>query len=393
MGTDTLSKGDQRKLERMAVALERIDGLLLKLGQQGLQRMSRSSLTELQAMSQTAHNAALIAIERQLDVLATLAERYMERDPLFQMGQYMATLNRIWLLTQATRRRHAAGESPDALLDLIGEARRKYELLDKPITVQPLGANGWVTDTDFVGVTIYMAVRDQPGVVVQASNAKPTMYFGNDPRKLLNQGVSDYLPYTIRDFAHGAFTFSNAKVSVDGRISLHKELRVSEAPYIGSAAYKAFAVGQWTDLVEKLRENELSPLSGSGSVLAYIEPSGFGELDIDMKSSRASAALLDARGASLMMDVSLREENNHLIDNLESMLATRRSFPLPEALFGRVTINQGQLKFFPMTAIYNNTVALRQGPRVHEVHLSLEQVKSGGGGRSKGGAVRKRKKR
>ncbi|MBH24320.1 MAG: hypothetical protein CMH57_07710 [Myxococcales bacterium] len=377
MGEDTtkLSKAERKKLDRMEVALDRIDALLLKLGQQGLQRMSRSSLTELQASAQTAHNAALIAIERQLEVLATLSERYMERDPLFQMSQYMATLNKLWLLVGATRRRHEAGETPDELLDLIGAARRKYEVLDDPIVVQALGASGWVTDTDFVGVTIYMGVRGQPGVIYQASNAKPTRYFGTDPRGLLNQSVSDYLPYTIRDFAHGAFTFSNAKVSHDGRMSLHKALRVSEAPYTGSAAYKEFAVGRWTELVERLRENELNPLSGSGSTLAYLEPSGFGELEIDMKSSLASSPLLDDKGATLMMEVSLREENNHLIDNLEAMLDNRRSFPLPAALFGRVSVRQGQLKLYPMTAIYDESVTLYRGPKVHEVHLSLEKIK------------------
>ena len=42
-------------------------------------------------------------------------------------------------------------------------------------------------NTTYQIVTIYMAVRDKPGTIYQVSNAKPTMYFGNDPRQLLGE--------------------------------------------------------------------------------------------------------------------------------------------------------------------------------------------------------------
>ena len=67
-----LNKAERAKLERMADAFDKIDRLLLRLAQQGLQRMSKSSADELKALEQLAHNAALISIERQIETLGTL---------------------------------------------------------------------------------------------------------------------------------------------------------------------------------------------------------------------------------------------------------------------------------------------------------------------------------
>ena len=255
--------------------------------------------------------------------------------------------------------------------------------------MQPIGAWGWVSDTGYLGVTIYFMVHDQPGVVYQASNAKPTDYFGTDPRRLLNQFVSDYLPYSISDFAHGAFVISNARISRDGRLSLHKELEVHEAPWAGAGAYKAHAVATWTELIDKMRNRDLHPLSGGGSLMAYVEPAGYGPLTIDEKAGRAWSALLDDNEQVMEIDIPLRAENNFLIDNLEDLLgvpaeqrtgAKRRQGndgpSLPSGMFGRVRQSRGKLSFFPYTAVYDSAIHLggRRGKKAHEWHLSLEQL-------------------
>lgn len=389
-----LNKAERAKLERMADAFDRIDRLLLRLAQQGLQRMSRSSADELKALEQLAHNAALISIERQIETLGTLVERYLDKDPLFKTDEYMATINRVWLLTSMARKRHAAGQTPDQMIDLLGEARRSYEDISDNLVVQPLGASGWVTDTDFVGITIYFFVKDKPGVIYQASNCKPCAYFGRDPRRLLHESTSEHLSYSIFDMAHGAYEFKRAKVSSDGRMSLHKELIVTKAPYIGARAYQAIAVRSWVELVERLRASELHPVGGAGSALVYVEPTLYGDLVIDEKNARATAELADERAAIMQLEVPLREENNLLVDNLERLLGSRttgtsgpsggrrrkvppaqgKKLKAPDALFGRATVSEGKLKFFPMTALFNGSLTYRHDRRVNELHLTLEDT-------------------
>jgi hypothetical protein len=205
------------------------------------------------------------------------------------------------------------------------------------------------------------------------------MYFGTDPRRLMHQSISDYVDFSIYDMAHGAFEFKNAKLSRDGRLSLHKELKVSKAPYIGGRAYEALAVGSWTELLQRLRSRQLHPVSGVASSEVFIEPRGYGDVVIDEKNARALVELTDERGAALLLEVALREENNFLVDNLEQMLgkAGRKKGLPPNALFGRAWIAEGQLKFYPYTAVYNQAVVLKERGqhRVNEVHLSLESLK------------------
>ena len=402
--SEPLTKRDRDTLARMAQAFDKIDRLLLRLGLQGLQRMTESSATELQALEQTAHNAALITIERQLGALRTHVQRYLDKDPLFNMPQYMGVINRIWLLNRKARALCAEGLPPGEMIDLNGELRRSYELVGEPLTLQPLGASGWVTDTDFVGVTIYFFVDGRPDQIYQASNAKPTAYFGRDPSRLLHQTISDHVPFTIHSMAHGAFQFRNAKLSRDGRLSLHKDLRVKKAPYIGARAYEALSVEDWVALSERIKTREVDPIHG-GLTYAFIAPASLGELSVAEKSSRVMAEVYDARGAQLLFEVSMRAENNLLIDNLEMLFgapagqARRKKSRVadvalkPDAFFGTAWIAGGHLKFNPYTAIYNQPVILgeRGQQRVNEVHLSLESLAkvSSGEGRMD---VRKRKK-
>ncbi len=388
-----LNKAERAKLERMGEAFDKIDRLLFRLAQQGLQRMSRSSADELKALEQIAHNAALITVERQIETLATHVQRYLEKDPLFRSEDYMATINKVWLLTAMARKRHAAGQTPDQMIDVIGEARRSYTELAGSLIVQPLGASGWVSDTDFVGITVYFFVKDKPGVIYQASNCKPCAYFGRDPQRLLHESISEYVHHSIFDMAHGAYEFRRAKVSADGRMSLHKDMLVSKAPYLGARAYQTIAVRNWVELVERLRGSELHPVGGAEAALVYVEPSLYGDLKIDDKNARATAELMDDRAAVMHIEVPLRAENNLLVDNLERLLGSpgasgasahargrkvaKPSGPplkAPTALFGRATVSEGRLKLFPMTALYDTALVYRHDRRVNELHLTLEDV-------------------
>ena len=370
--TEELTKRQRDTLARMIPAFDKIDRLLLRLSLQGLQRMSTASAVELQALQQTAHNAALIHIERQLDVLATVIERYLNKDPLFMMNQYSGAINRIWLLNARARVEHAAGKSPAQMVEIIGEARRSYRELEEPLILQPLGASGWVSDTDFVGVTLYLASLANPGRIYQASNCKPTMYFGNNPRRLLRENISEHVPFRIHDLAHGAFQFTKAKCSRDGRLSLHRELQVAKAPYQGGQAYDPFRADTWLELVDRLREGSVHPVRGAEDQLFYVEPDRHGELVIDDKRAEARATLYDAAGSELNVVVPLRQENNFLIDNLEILFG---SSLFPDGLFGRAWVAEGEARFFPYTALYHQSLRLMRGAHVSETHLSLESLK------------------
>ena len=371
------TRAQLEKQENLGQALTKIEDALFRFGLHGLQRLTRSSTVELKALATSAHTGGLIRIERQIEAMATLAERYLERDPLFSSGAWIAAVNRLWLLVRATRARYDSGQELDAMIDLVGEARRSYVELDGPVVIEAICASGWVTDTDYVGVTVHFAVKGRPGELFTASNARPSLYFGNNPRDLLNVWMSDYLHLSVGDLAHGAFELVGAKVSADKRLSLHRNLVVKPAPMLGAEAWAPFRVARWTDALERLRGQELNLLDGAGREIVYVQPEGFGPLVYDRVHQRAHAVLTDHEGNVMRLEVPMRPENNFLLDALEAMLDPFDPMPLPVGLVGALTISNAALCLFPWTALYDEPQRLdgRHGAPVNAVHLSLESIR------------------
>ena len=359
------------QLGRMARAFDAIDGLLHRLGLQGLQRMSRASVDELGALAQTAHNAGLITIERELNRLTTLVERALGRDPLFDMEVWQATVSRIWLLGRRSRARFEGGALPDEMRGLIGVARRSYAAVDGPIDVQALGAAGWVSDTGFVGITVHYAAQD--GGLYQVVSARPTMHFGTDPTRMLRWPAHDALDESLGEMSHGAWRFEGARVSGDRRLSIHKDLKVYAAPYVGGRAYGAVQAPDWRAALDRLRASPPGE-----PTLVYIEPAAVGEVETDHTRGRARAVARDASGARLIIEVPLRRENNLLVDNLEQMYGPHRAGAVPrcDGLFGRLSVADDGLRFDPLTGVWVQPLKLaRRGrPAHHTVHLSLEAL-------------------
>lgn len=370
------SDGDAEAQRALLSSAEHLENALYSQGLTGLQRLTPASLSALDALVQSAHNAGLFTVERLFETLSTQCRRYLDRDPLFRVSQYTGTVNKLWLTLAQVKARARAGASPEAMVDLVGEARRSYVTAPAPLTLQCLAASGWVSDTDYVGITALFAAEGAGDAVYECSNAKPTMYFGNDPRQLLHQSVGGVDGYAMADLLHGSFVFDPPKVSADRRLSLHKDLTIRPSTYLGLRAYAPFRVASWRDLVARIRQRGVSVLTGLEAVYAMIEPSRVSALVVDEKEARAVATLYDAEGAAMTLDVALREENNFVVDNLERLYGDKRQVLRPGALFGRVTVRRGALCFAPLTALYDQAVRLggRNSGAVNEVHLSLEPL-------------------
>ncbi len=356
-------------------ALDRLDAALARLGSQGLQRMTAASAAEFEALAQLAHHAELPRLERLVETLSTMVRRYLDRDPLFTFEEFAGTVNRAWLLVRRTRARCADGDPDEELPALRGEARRRFTEVDGAVTVQAVCAAGWVSDTDYVGVTVTLHVegRDEPW---QVSNARPVMYFGNEPHRLYREPLSDAVALTVADLAHGAWKVQRARVSRDGRMSVHAAMAVSPGAFLGARAWAPIACDSWAAVAARLRERGVHPITGSGAATVYIEPAAWGPVRIDDKTARAVGTLRDRRGAEVRIEVALRPEHNRLVDNLERLAGPLRAMR-PDGLVGRAWVEQGALRFTPLTAVWNEPRVLNDHGRrrVNEVHLTLESLR------------------
>ena len=362
------NKRERDKLARMGRAFERVDQLLMDLTHQGLQRLSRPVENQLLAVEQMVHHAGLVRLERELATLGTHARRYLDRDPLFDPIAWLGSIHRAWRLNTAAREAWSPDADLGAMTPIIGAARRAYLPLEHPLAVQAIAASGWVTESDFVGITVWLKAPNEPELY-QASAARPCAWFGNDPRRLLFGDLSDHHDLTLLDLAHGAWVFDNARSSADGRLSLHRALVIHPGPWEGAAAYADLTVTDWQALVERLRDAAVGQERPS---LVHLKPVSVSRLVIDDTHARATARMEDATGAWLEVEIPLDEQNNLWVDNLQR-LTTDPSLT-PDGWVGRAWVSDGTLKFLPYTALYREPVALdlRGRREVNTLHLSLE---------------------
>jgi hypothetical protein len=368
-----VDKRTRDTLARMRAATDHLDRLLLELGRQGLQRLSQASLPELQAAAQLAHHARLTTLERELNSLQTLTERYLARDPLFSTDAWLDRLGRLSLRLDALRQRLDEGAVPEDLVDLVGAPRRTYTPLDAPITLHPIGMSGWVTDSDFVGVTATFHSPDVDGPVM-LSVTRPVHYFGTDPARLAWQSVSDSITRSLRELAHGAWSVEGARISHDGRLSLAGEAFVVPAASTGSRALAPFACRDAIEVLDRIDTESADPLVTPSPPWVYLELAHYGPCVHDDTHATATVLARDARGLPVTLSVRMAPHERQLGRSMEQLSVPERR---PDGLVGRAYASADALVLRPVTAVFHEPVVQRVGRRTlrsHLVHLSLEDL-------------------
>lgn len=354
----------------MAPAADQVERLLQRMSRHGLQRSTAATVREIRAVAQTAHHARLIRLERELEGMATQLQRYLARDPSFRPSSFVGTANRIWLLVGQTRRRLLQASSVADMEQVAGVPRRKYEPMDGVLDVVCVAAAGWVTDSGFVGVTahLYEADRDR---FVQASMVRPERMVGPDPVRLLRFPVTDVSAMTMQELCHGAWSLDAVRESSDGRLSLHSDLVVMPGPEPGRAALDALKVSSAHELLDRLEARALDPVTGIGRELVLVEPVAFGPVRMNETHARARCQVRDRDGSVMHVSVSIRAQNDILIDNLERM----RGAWAPDGLIAEAHVSDRAIWLRPLSAVYAEPVTLsRRISSTHLVHLTIEPL-------------------
>ncbi len=359
-------------IERVGPALDAIGALLQRLVEHGLQRATASALVEVRAVAQQAQQARLVNLERELTALASLLERYLARDPLFRPGQWVAGCNRVWLQVGATRRALGSAEASGDLEAVAGVPRRRYEPHPGLIDVQAVAADGWRTDSGYVGVTVHLWWAAESRWL-QATNVRPEALVGPVPARLARMSISEDVPMALGELSHGAWTLDGACLSADGRVSLGRGLVMIPGAPMGRRALDALHVPTAAAIVDRLLAAELDPIRGVGSTLVYLEPVAFTDVRVDDTRGRALGGVRDAEGAVVAVHVPIAPENDALIDNLEALGKQWR----PDGLIARAWLARGELQLHPISAVFAEPVKLK-GVRqpAHEVHLTFEALES-----------------
>ena len=357
-------------MDRVAASIGvlRVRGLLRRVGRGGLRTLSRPILAELGALEKTAHAAGLVFVERELAALGAEVARGLDRSPRYRASSVVAALVRTDLRLRAAAEVLQQPASPRDD-EVLGVARRRYEPVPGTLVVQAVSASGFVTDAGFTGVSVVLAVPDT-GEELLASIVRPSDWFGDDPRRLWFQPVSEVTPLTVAELAHGAWRLDDVKRSADGRLSLHAGLQALPAPPAPARALARYRVPGFREGVQRLAD-ALDEGEGEPAVRVCVEGVRVGAVVADETRATATVVFTDARGATARLVTALVRCNDLWLDNLSRL----RDEP-PGALVGRLSAGAEGLRFEPHTAWFDQPVRLqhkRAGP-VQEVHLALEPL-------------------
>lgn len=343
---------------------ERVERLLRRVAQAGIRHLSRPVSRELVAFERSAHAAGLVHLERELGALGAEVERCLDRSHQFRASSLVDRLVRLHRRAADARQALAGPPSPDDDR-LLGVARRRYEPVAGTLVAQAVAATGFVSDAGFVGVTVTLVTEG--GDELQATVVRPSDAFGDDPRRLWYQPVSQVTLVTLAELAHGAWRLDDVRRSSDGRLSLHAGLVAMPAPPTPRQALAPYLVPGWREATDRLAA-ELDDAAGVRVCVEGLRP---GPCAVDETRGTATVDFTDARGATARMVVPMVPRHDVLLDNL----ARLRAAP-PGALLGVLQAGAAGLRFEPQTAWFDAPVRVQHARvgAVQQVHLALEPL-------------------
>lgn len=350
----------------------KLEAALLDLGHYGLAQTSGATLDQLDALTISLHNARLPRLERLAQSIRTQVAEYQAKTPNFDPAEYSRMVAEAGLLATALKEKLSENNHSDLLLrELAGEVRSVYVEVGT-LEVQCLGAEGWRSDSGYVGVTLFF-YELAAGRWLTLSNIQPLMYGYYDG--LLRQ-LYDKRPSLegrpLVQLAHAACTLLEAKVNRAGRLSSSEATRVKIKEKELSPAHHAFdriRAQDWPKLAENL-SNEAAQSENRN--LWLLEPVSYTPPRFDEISQRWQMGALDKAGHSLTLEIENLPHLKPAITRLER--AYDRNRP-PDYLLGEVWVANGSLFARPISTGWQGGALLagKAGSQlVTMAHLNLE---------------------
>jgi hypothetical protein len=356
----------------MAEAAADIDGALARLIDAGLQRVSTSLAAELEVLSQRAHHARLVSIERSLVALRTSVDRYLARDPDVGTDALIDRVARLSLAVDRLRSALEGGATIEEIEALVGRPRRVFTPVDESLLVVPVSLRVWRTESDFIGATVslWSPARQRS---YEASIARPVAAFGAEPRRLALMWINDAMGVTLQELSHGAWTLEGVKASADGRLSFPSDASARPAAASVADALQPLRCDGVRQVVARIASNSVDPLSEGAPEAVYLEIDQVDEPVVDELAGVATCAARDSAGARLRLAVPWRPENERWINNLRHL---GRAGLRPDGYVGSARCVGDELHITPFTAVFREAVIRRDRRRTrsHLVHLGVDDL-------------------
>ena len=323
----------------------------------GIHKTSVFNVEQLSSLIINAHVAKLVAIERQLQGLREILNKYLNKEDL-PLNEYLLRITRIWNYAQAAKCIIEGKSHPLDRWEAIGVQRSQYKTVPNFDAI-PMTAFGWISDSGYVGATVLFAVEnsekpdnvDPSGLesgleslnIISVVNVRPQQYmFHPDPLVLFQ--TTGYTGYSLQDMAKGAIGFRNVKMNYKRQISLSRDLVVVPLDRQTYEMPNNFPiVEEWATAIQILRTIDLKPMEGfSQTNLVLLKPHSYGRPNFDPVNALWSADLLDSTQHRIRIILRDTPTNQRTVANLDTLFEKNS---LPHAIFGKLFIFGGKIAF------------------------------------------------
>ncbi len=313
----------------------------------GLSQVDTYSANRLQLIGllvRSEHLHRLATQLRQLSgkMLAFLRGELAERDLLIALAKLAAHLYQL---------SHVTGE---ALVTLRGSARQRYhsESQRARLTLCPLGARWWQSDTGARGLTLYFYEPDERQIIelTQARGHGKDLSF--NAQSAWNQSVwnstAQQLMTHVNTVENPRFNEASGLASsgsqVSEQIPIDGSADLKDAHYLQSLL--PLAISQWAALYQQW-QSEL--IAGELSPCVLLKSHSCGELLIDEIEQCLWWGLQDAEEEALFLRID--SQSHHHIEQIAQLAK-----PDVQYVIAQVTLHQHRVELSPLSLVLTNEV-------------------------------------
>jgi len=385
--------------ENIEPALDKIRDWFNKLFLNGVQRISKDNIEELQALSITAHTIKVARLERDIQSMSKILELYLKKDPTFNFTRLTSTLSRISITAKTINDYKEGKELPLQLIKLltgVKDAKQEFDLM----IAQTLGLSGWMTDSGYVGVTAYLydltnkriitATNARPLTSLQYMNNRRSRYGGYRRSRRSSSNLNSELKnivlinelYTnsnikIKDFASSAFQIRNGKISNDypAKLSLGKYLRVHKYKAIPwtSTRFQNIRYDDWNEVHVKIQEVESEGNTLFPQIFGLFKIKAFSPMEHDEVEKLYKFKAYDKSYNSMNVVIPDKGRNQYAIETFKDLFLNKT---FPSVIFGQARIgSDGNLSLWPISGIWNKGLMLSNFTIIRSCDFTLNKMR------------------
>ena len=334
--------------ENIKKATVEIRNLIEEILRSGISRVPETILDSINNMAIKCHNYDLPNFEKTLRGIREEIILYFNKNAAFKNEKLLNILTTLYIKTLTLEN----SNNFNIISEIIGEFKSSYYSIPV-IELNGIGEENWTSNSGYKGTTYYF-FENKRGEIFTFTKAIAT-YYDNMPRRnyIIDNNVAPWgLKCKLEELDKIHFKLKGGKVNLQNRISSSNESRgdLIGLSDIASLNLERYKFDNWEKVIDSVFLNKKK--NNENYNLVFLEGNKFGESKFDNITQTFTLEIKDKDENVMEINIKFSLEKKHLIKTLER-LYKRGKVPM---FFGRVYIDEGKIKFYPISYFRDNEI-------------------------------------